>query len=466
MSRQRMAPGDAAWLHMDRRTNRLIVNSVMWFDEPLDWGEVRDLLRERLIARYPRFSQRVVDRTTSVWWEDDEDFDLDDHLRRASLPAPGGVAELQRYVSECASQPLPRDRPLWELHFVDGFRGGCALVSRIHHCIADGVALSRVMLSLTDDTADAALANVAASRGEARNGLVHAGQFAADVIGDIVHPSFAMRRAHTAVAGARAIARLLTLPSDAHTCLRGHLGEDKTLIWSNPIPLRDLSATAHAAGVTVNDLLLSAVSGALRSHLARHDGDAPDIRAVVPINLRPPGTPLPAELGNDFGLLYVQLPTSVENPYVRLAELHRRTKALKKSAEPVVSFHMLGLTGHTPYEAQQLFVDLFAAKASAVMTNVPGPAHPVYLAGRRVRGTIGWPPESGNLGLGVSIISYDGDVIVGLMVDDQLINEPRRILNDTCRELALLNDRQRVESPSRVAPQCPASDRPLLVDWE
>jgi diacylglycerol O-acyltransferase / wax synthase len=439
MSRQRMAPGDAAWLHMDRRTNRLIVNSVMWFDEPLDWDEVRDLLRERLIGRFPRFSQRVVDHATSVWWEDDEDFELDDHLLRASLPEPGGVAELQRYVSECASQPLLRNRPLWELHFVDGFRGhGCAVVSRIHHCIADGVALSRVMLSLTDDPIEAAQANVATHDGAADSALGRVRRVVAEVIGDVIHPPLVVGHAHTAVSAARAIARLLTLPPDAHTCLRGRLGEDKTLVWSEPIPLPDLSATAHAARVTVNDLLLSAVSGALRSHLARHDGCVPDIRAVVPINLRPPGTPLPAELGNDFGLLYLQLPTSVDNPQVRLAELHRRTEALKHSAEPVVSLQILGLTGHTPYDAQQVFVDLFAAKASAVMTNVPGPAHPVYLAGRQVRGTIGWPPESGNLGLGVSIISYDGEVIVGVMADDQLINEPERILNDIGHELALL----------------------------
>jgi WS/DGAT/MGAT family acyltransferase len=167
MTRERMAAGDAAWLHMDRETNRMIVNSVMWFDEPLDWAAVRSLLHERLIRRFPRFSQRVVDRPTGVWWEDDETFDLDLHLHRVALPAPGTVADLQRYVSGLVGTALPRNRPLWEIHFVDGFRGeGSAIVSRIHHCIADGVALSRVMLSLTDDKHEAAGVRVVATEPE------------------------------------------------------------------------------------------------------------------------------------------------------------------------------------------------------------------------------------------------------------------------------------------------------------
>src|SRR6478752_154941 len=146
-----MPAGDAAWLHMDRHTNRLIVNSVMWCDEPLDWARVREVLRVRLLDQYPRFTQRVVDERAGVWWEHDETFDLDRHLHRVTLPDPGGMDELHEFVSSVAGRPLDRRRPLWETYLVDGLDGaGSALVSRIHHCIADGVALARVMLSLTD----------------------------------------------------------------------------------------------------------------------------------------------------------------------------------------------------------------------------------------------------------------------------------------------------------------------------
>jgi diacylglycerol O-acyltransferase / wax synthase len=185
----------------------------------------------------------------------------------------------------------------------------------------------------------------------------------------------------------------------------------------------------------VNDLVLTAISGALRAHLARTDGAAHDVRAVVPANLRPPDKPLPVELGNAFGLLYVSLPLSVDDPRARLAEVRRRTQAVKSSPDPFVTYQLLGVTGHLPYEGEQVFVDFFATKASLVITNVAGPRQAVHLAGRRVRGTIGWPPESGKLGLGLAIISYDGGLVVGVLADDLLIDDPRRLVTDTCRQL-------------------------------
>lgn len=436
MTRHRMAAGDAAWLHMDRRTNRMIVNSVMWFDEPLDWAAVRALLQTRLIDRFPRFSQRVVDNATGVWWED-EPCELERHLRYARLPEPGGQAELERYVSDRVGEPLARDLPLWEIHLIDGYRGtGSAVLSRIHHCIADGVALSRVMLSLTDDPGESASAAIADTEDRTSGGLVGGLEhLAGGVLDELRHPTRVPGHVRDVVAVTREVGRLVIMPPDTRTCLRGELGERKTVVWTEPFALGEIASAAHSGSATVNDLLLTAVSGALRTHLARHDGQAPDVRAVIPINLRPLDEPLPAELGNDFGLLFLQLPVSLDAPLDRLAEMHRRTEQLKTSTEPVVSFAILDITGHTPYQAQQAFVELFAAKASAVMTNVPGPRRPVFLAGRRVRGTIGWPPESGRIGLGVSIISYDGEVLIGLMTDDRLIRDPHRLLADAVAEL-------------------------------
>jgi WS/DGAT/MGAT family acyltransferase len=443
-----MAAADAAWLHMDRATNRLIVNSVMWFDEPLDWSAVRVLLKDRLVGRFPRFSQRVIDHLTSVWWEDDDTFDLELHIRQVVLPAPGGVAELQRYVSRLVGTDLPHDRPLWEMHFVDGYRGaGSAIVSRIHHCIADGVALSRVMLSLTDDPDEAAGAQLgdradaqpADAADRRRHGLVPALEHLTGAVAhEALHPSRILDHVRDAATAAAAVVRVVAMTPDARTALRGELGPDKTVVWSAPIPLHDLKAAAHAAEVTVNDLLLTALSGAVRSYLAREDGCAPDIRVVLPVNLRPRDQPLPAALGNEFGLVFLDLPTSIDDPRERMAEIRRRTSALKSSAEPLVTFRILGLVGHTPYVAEQMFVDRFALNGSAVVTNVPGPRQPVFLAGRRVRGTIGWPPESGTMGVGVSIISYDGEVIIGLITDDRLIMDPHRILHETCVGLGRL----------------------------
>jgi WS/DGAT/MGAT family acyltransferase len=222
---------------------------------------------------------------------------------------------------------------------------------------------------------------------------------------------------------------------DAHTSLRGHTGRTKRVICTDPIALHEVKRAAHAGGVTINDLLLAAVSGALRDHLIAKDGKAPDVRAIVPYNLRPLDQPLPAELGNKFGLVFLSLPVSVGERADRLAELRRRMDALKHSPEGVVVFGILDVIGHTPYPIEQIIVDIFSSKGTAIMTNVPGPRQPVFMAGRRVRGTIGWPPQAGNVGLGVSIISYDGEITVGLMTDDDLIPDPRPILDAVGREL-------------------------------
>lgn len=149
MTRTRMAAADAAWLRMDRPTNLMVVTSVMWFDDPLDWDAVRELLDSRVIARFPRFSQRVVE-DHGLFWEDVEDFDLSDHLHPVRLPDPGDQEALETFTSSLISVPLPHDRPLWDLYLVDPYGDGCALVFRMHHAIADGVALARLLLSLTE----------------------------------------------------------------------------------------------------------------------------------------------------------------------------------------------------------------------------------------------------------------------------------------------------------------------------
>jgi diacylglycerol O-acyltransferase len=448
----RMDAGDAAWLHMDRPFNRMIVNTVMWFDEPLDWDAVRRLLQERLIDRYPRFSQRVVEVPALAWWEDLPSFDLEAHLHHSTLPAPGGRNELEHFVSSLLHQRLPLQRPLWELHLIDGYRGGgCAIVARIHHCIADGIALSRVMMSLTDDPSDEARARDDADSHHSGvlSTLAGIGEGLAE---ELVHPSRIAHQLAQGAAFARALATLATLPPDEHTSLRGRADLRKRVMWSDPFPLAQVHHVAHAAGVTVNDVVLSAVSGAIRGYLAREDGSAPDVRAVLPVNLRPLDEPLPVELGNRFGLAYVSLPVSINDPHERLAETCRRTTAVKHSAEGAASFAILDLVGRLPYGVEQSFVDLFASKATAVITNVPGPRRPVYLAGCRVRGTIGWPPESGNIGLGVSVISYDGELTVGLLADEHLVRDPDAILASIAAEVRMLlaADGSEVPTPEAV----------------
>jgi diacylglycerol O-acyltransferase / wax synthase len=438
MTRHRMAPADAAWLRMDRPTNLMVVNSVMWFDEVVDEDAFRSLLRERVLTRFPRFTQRAVE-DHGVWWEDAVDFDLEEHLHRATLPAPGGRAELEEFVAGLVSRPLDRARPLWDLHLVTPYRdGGCALVFRMHHAIADGIALARLLLSLTDDpeTDPVALAEPSEQPGltvrSALGGLWH------ETIEVAGHPQRLLHLAQTALADAAAAVKLATTPPDRHTALRGTAGTDKAVTWSEPIPLAHIKDAGHRAGATVNDVLLAAVAGALRTHLVRRRSPVHDLRAIVPFNLRPLDQPLPAELGNKFGLVYLPLPLTTPRRDDRLREMSRRMDAIKHSAEAIVAYGILELVGLAPAAVENLAIDVFAAKGTGVMTNVPGPRKPVTLAGVPLRGTIGWGPTSGDLGLGISIFSYAGEVTIGLCVDRGLVPDVRALLADVRSELEAL----------------------------
>ncbi|WP_375503505.1 wax ester/triacylglycerol synthase family O-acyltransferase [uncultured Jatrophihabitans sp.] len=421
MTRIRMAAVDAAWLHMDRSVNELIVNAVLWFTEPLDDDVVREAIEKRLVASHPRFAQRVDDRGTAAWWVPVPDFDAMAQVTREQLAEPGDLAALTRHVSRIASTPLPRDRPLWRVHVVDGYLGGTALVARMHHCIADGVALFRVLLSLSD---------------EAQDGGLGAPQPAQHVA---AHTPL-QRAGYLAVGGAKAVrstVALVGLPPDRRTSLRTQLTTAKTVRWSAPLPLEQVKVAARASGATINDVVLAALSAALRRHLADRDGPERDVRAVLPVNLRPLDR-AEVELGNRFGLVFLKLPVTTVDAAERIATIRRRTAALKRSATAPVALGILRLVGYAPRRVVGVVIDIFSSKGSLVVTNVPGPRHVLHLAGRQVAGVIAWPPQSGSLGVGVSIISYAGSVVLGVMSDDRALPDPDGLLTDLCTELEAL----------------------------
>ena len=151
--RERMSAVDTAWLRMDSDKNLMMIVGVYEFDGKLDFARLRDLLRERLVT-HRRFRSRVVRDATGYYWQEVDDFDLNDHLLRTKLPGRGTVADLKKFVGELASQPLDESKPLWQMQLIDNYAGGQALVVRIHHCIADGIALIGVLLALTTEQSD------------------------------------------------------------------------------------------------------------------------------------------------------------------------------------------------------------------------------------------------------------------------------------------------------------------------
>jgi diacylglycerol O-acyltransferase / wax synthase len=432
----------------------MIVNSVMWFDEPVDWDRLREVYEERLLSPYPKFRQRVVERRLPgrrLAWEDDPDFDLERHLTHTRLPAPGDRRTLHRYVSEQMSLPLDGERPLWQVHLIDGYEGGAAVYTRIHHAVADGIALVRLLLSMTDDQPDGTLFRPPEHdrpRGDrhlsdrARALLTEAvnasGQLAHEGLDVVTHPSRAVQLAEFAVAGSKALAKEVLMPPDRRTVFKGRMGPHKHVLWSEPVDLADVKAIGRANGATVNDVLCAAVTGALGTYLAHRDSLVDDIRAFVPFNLRPLDEPLPRDLGNQFGLVFVPLPVGTPDRRARLAEVKRRMDAVKASPEGAVAYGILSVIGMTPVQIEKVIIDVFGSKGSLVLTNVPGPTQPVYLAGTKVAGVNGWVPAAGGVGLGISIFSYDGEVTVGVSTDARLVPDPEVLVEAFDREIAAM----------------------------
>jgi len=454
----RFTGADTAWLHMDRATNLMIITSVSLFECPVDWERVKQIHRARVLDRYPRFRQRVVQSRLPLRapkWEEDPDFALEHHLHHIALPAPGDERALQELLGDLMTMPLDHSRPLWQTYMVDGFGDGAAMISRIHHCVGDGVSLARVMLSLTDFEPDAGI-ELREPEHPARAGEVRvpgvaafgvrllggAGRVAAKAVSQglevAVSPSHGARLAGAVVRDGNTALRLVMKPADAATALKGDPGLSRRVAWTRPLALAEVQRVAHDNGATVNDVLLAAVSGALRHYLQERGSPVGEIQAMVPYNLRPLDQPIPRELGNKFGLVFLPLPVGVSGSYRRLMEVHKRMDEIKGSREGVVSYRVLGLTGHTPEPVERRVIDIFTGKGTAVMTNVVGPSEPVYLAGTPIKTSMFWAPTSGHIGMSISIFSYCGEITIGLMVDAGLVSDPRAIVDQLERELQFM----------------------------
>lgn len=457
--RHGMSSADAAWLHMDRPTNLMVINSVLWFDEPIDWPATQAVLRERMVEPFPRFRQLAVDGRPGAApaWEDDPHFDLALHLHRRGVPAPGDRRALQELVSDLVTTPLDRSKPLWDVYLLEGYGDGCALLVRMHHAIADGIALGRVLLSLTDADGEpvefapggppnggvrsglAALARPATGAISAGRALAHEG------VEMLLHPERAETLAHTVESDARVFAKFLLPGSDQRSALKGDLGVAHQVAWAT-MSLATVKRTARAYDATVNDVLVAAVAGAVGEHLRDRGDEVGEIHALVPFNLRALDQPLPRDLGNRFGLVLLGLPVGIEDPVERLHAVQERMGAIKSSHEGAIAYGILGVIGRTPPLVEERLVNFFSAKGTMVLTNVPGPQRPVTLAGTPVRGVLVWAPCSGGVGMSVSVFSYAGKVSVGFLVDAGLVARPQSLAAAVRRDvltLARLSQRKR-----------------------
>ncbi len=521
--RRRLGIQDQFWLEMDRPNNLMVVDSVMWTSEPLDWDAVRKVMDERFAGRFPVFRSRAVQDTDgSWWWEEDADYDLANHTTVVTLADPDDPRSLQRLIAEHRTQMLDRSKPLWYTLWVDRYLGGSAVVTRSHHAIADGVRMVELAMSLFDGpdggpvlgpgvtthaarprtspaTTDGSgtlsvgsrgFGDVAATVGQGALSLVGrlpgaAREAARLAKASVLNPVGAghgfitegahvaeealhsiQRQMHAVLPGGGVVKVLASAPSDLDTARKLVLGTrndstiwtgeattSKGVAWADPLPLADVRSVAKANGATINDVLVSCLAGSLERYLRSHGAYCSSTTFMVPVNLKPLSTTLSDELGNAFALIYLEMPTSEPDPMDVLEVVKRRMARMKHGHEPAVTFKIQEEIAGLSRSMYVASIDYFANRAAGVLTNVPGPQVPVYLAGAKIDGIVGWAPVSGDQPMSLTIYSYDGKVIVGIAADTVLVPGFEAIVDgfaDVFTELA-------TETEARATPLRPRS---------
>ncbi len=450
---------DIAWLRMDSPTNLMIINAMMITDR-MNFSDYKACVLSRFLS-FPRFKMRPVLQRGQYIWETDPFFDIDCHLKRVALPGKADKQALQQFLADQLSVPLDPAKPLWQMLFVENYCGGSAIITRVHHCYADGLALMAVFNHNTDPCPNVTLFNSGAKKASeeelvpteinyewpryqrlldaafSRVGqATHLAKRVSDEGLNLVRDREQIKAwVQDGVRALGTLAQLALMPADPNKVLKGEIGVRKTCAWSQPINLDQFRGIAKGLGCKINDLLLSCVAGAFRDELihAGQDVEGKSIHVTLPVNIRDAQAYQSREfmesLGNCFGTVFVALPVGIENPLERVYKLKHDMIALKGSLQPALSFGMLNVAGLFPAHWQKPMLETFSNKTTAVLSNVPGASSARYLAGAKVREMMFWVPQTGDIGLGLSIISYNNQIQFGLVGDAKLFPHPERLVN-------------------------------------
>ena len=435
-NRERMSVVDNAWLRMDSPDNLMIITGVLIFEDKLEREKLVNLISEKFQA-YPKFFQKVLPSRWGTYLEDCEEFEIENHIVSTHLQDPNSETELRELASALVSTPLNPEKPLWQIEHIEDFQQGSAIAIRLHHCYADGIALVSVMTALSDDS-EIKLANIEENKQETKQTISPLRQSSALPLKNDLQKGveklwrFPSNLLNGLVMSGKLLldaTKVIFLNRDAHSTLKNSLTCEKQVAWAPALSLPEVKKVAKTLNCTVNDVLVACVAASIDTYLKNNDKDyvSGDLRATLPFNLRP--LEKAHELGNKFGLIYLDLPTDIEDPVARVYESNRRMNQLKGTTQPLVSFLTLGALGFGPKELQRKALNFFTNKSSAVMTNVPGPKQPIYFAGAKLKKPMFWVPQSGHIGLGISIFSYNNQVEFGITADKNLIADPSLIID-------------------------------------
>jgi WS/DGAT/MGAT family acyltransferase len=434
---ERLSTLDALFLELEERGAHMHVGACAVFQgPPPPYTDVLRLVEARL-SQVPRYRQRVLEvplKQGRPVWIDETQFDLEYHVRRTALPAPGGEAELKKLVGRLFSQQLDRDKPLWELYLVEGVGdGGFAVVSKTHHCMLDGVSGVDLATVLLDAAADSAPPGEPAPW-KPRKAPPQTDLLVASLKEQFSHP---LRMAREALEPNSELVQLLGSVASGIKPLLGvfSMGMAPESPLNQPIgphrrfemlelPLSEIKEVRARLGGTVNDVLLATVAGGLRTWLSdREQPPTADLRVLVPVSMRTAegrGT-----FGNQVTAVFCPLPVTSSDPVERLRKVRESMKAIKESGQAVSAHALSRMADFTPPTllAQAARLQAVTRVFNLVVTNVPGPQFPLYLLGKKMLHC--WPqvPLAAGQAIGVALLSYDGRVGVGLIGDADLAKD-------------------------------------------
>jgi diacylglycerol O-acyltransferase / wax synthase len=431
----RLTAIDASFLHQEGPTSHMHVGALAFFEgPPPPFTEVLDTLRGRLHL-VPRYRQKLAippAGTGRPLWVDDPSFSIEYHVRHTALPHPGSEEQLLLLAGRIFSQQLDRSKPLWEMWMVEGLDdGGFALITKTHHAMIDGIAgvdIAQVIFDLgpvpteiphPDEpweparTPTGAQVLAAGTLGLLRTGVRTAAAAAALA----TRPAEALRSAREAVEGLSEVAWAGLNPAPP-TPLNVEIGPHRRYrIVRND--LADFKAVKDAFGGTVNDVVLTVVSGALRSwlHSRGRRTEGLELRALVPVSIRTHdqrGT-----TGNRIAAMRGPLPVYVEDPIVRLRTVKAGMDGLKESKQAIGAEVLANVQNFAPPTilAQASRLNFSTRLFNLIVTNVPGPQFPLYACGRQMLEAFPFVPIAGHVRIGIAIFSYNGMLNFGVTGD-------------------------------------------------
>ena len=439
----RLQPLDAVFVDAedeDENTSMAIASIAIFQGPALAREEVLALIAERLpsVPRYRQKLRTVPLRLGRPVWADDPDFDLGYHVRRVTLAEPGEYRQLADLMADVMSQRLDRGHPLWEYWVVDGLaRDRWALISKVHHCMIDGIGgadLYRVIMEVPSEAArppENSPDNPPADNPPAGepSGISLAARAAGDMLQMPLRSARALSAAvadpagtiRLAVGAARAVAKFSgSLRPAPQSSLSGSIGQQRRYAWTRA-SLEDIKTIKREFGGTVNDVLLAAISGGFRALLLDR-GEQPEpheVPSLVPVSVRAPGDH--GGFGNEVSATITDLPVHIADPVERLATVRATQDSLKASHEAMIGQALVTLGRYSAYPLTSWLVRKGFAlpqhEIVTVTTNVPGPREPLYWMGRRLEEIIPYVPIASTVRTGISIFSYDGELTFGITAD-------------------------------------------------